>query len=129
MFVLSAVAAKPGASINDVARATMTDRSSAAAIVDRLVELGYATRTAAGDDRRRASVALTSRGRSAVTSAASPAPTALLIEGLEQLPASQRRSLARGLVALTRAMGIADQPAPMLFEDALQSRTRPRGER
>ena len=125
MFVLSAVATAPGCSINDLAKATMTDRSSVATIVDRLTETGYATREASGDDRRRASVVLTARGRRAVTTVQSPAPTALLIRGLEKLSPTQRRDLARGLTALTTEMGIADQPAPMLFEDA----RRPHGER
>jgi DNA-binding MarR family transcriptional regulator len=117
MFVLSAVDTAPGCSINDLAKATMTDRSSVANIVDRLTESGYVTRGASGDDRRRASVVLTARGRRAVSTAESPAPTALLIEGLEKLSSTQLRELAHGLVALTIEMGIADQPAPMLFED------------
>jgi DNA-binding MarR family transcriptional regulator len=117
MFVLSAVSATPGCSINDVALATMTDRSSVANIVDRLVETGYLTRAASGEDRRRASIALTTRGTSAVKTAASPAPTALLIAGLVKMSATQRQALARGLVELTREMGIADRPPAMLFED------------
>jgi DNA-binding MarR family transcriptional regulator len=120
--VLSAVDAAPGCSINDLAKATMTDRSSVATIVDRLAETGYVTREASGDDRRRASIALTPRGRRAVGTAASPAPTALLIKGLEKLAATRLRELARGLVALTTGMGIADQPAAMLFEDAHSER-------
>jgi DNA-binding MarR family transcriptional regulator len=122
MFVLSAVNATPGCSINDVAVATMTDRSSVANIVDRLVETGYLTRQASGDDRRRASIALAPRGTSAVKTAASPAPTALLIAGLVKMSATQRQALARGLVALTREMGIADRPPAMLFEDPQQAR-------
>lgn len=117
MFVLSSVATAPGCSINDLATATMTDRSSVATIVDRLTETGYVTREASGDDRRRASIVLTARGRRAVSTAQSPAPTALLIQGLEKLSPARLRDLARGLVALTTEMGIAHQPAAMLFED------------
>jgi DNA-binding MarR family transcriptional regulator len=124
MFVLSAVDAAPGCSINEVALATMTDRSSVAAILDRLVETGYATRQAAGDDRRRASIGLTARGRSVVKTAASPAPTALLIAGLQKMSVTQLHGLGRGLAALTREMGIADRPAAMLFEDTQQRATR-----
>jgi DNA-binding MarR family transcriptional regulator len=118
MFVLSAVDVAPGCSINDLAKATMTDRSSVATIVDRLVDTGHLKRQASGDDRRRASIALTARGQRAVSTAESPAPTALLIQGLETLPPARLRELARGLAALTSGMGIADQPAAMLFEDA-----------
>ena len=122
MFVLSAVDVAPGCSINDLARATMTDRSSVATIVDRLAETGHVTREASGDDRRRASISLTARGRRAISTAESPAPTALLIRGLEKLSATRLHELARGLTALTTGMGIADQPAAMLFEDAQHGR-------
>jgi DNA-binding MarR family transcriptional regulator len=127
MFVLSAVDAAPGCSINHLANATMTDRSSVATIVDRLVETGHIRREASGDDRRRASISLTARGQRAVVTAESPAPTTLLIRGLEKLPVTRLRELARGLVALTTGMGIADQPAAMLFEDAHRERRPRRG--
>ena len=127
MFVLSAVDVAPGCSINDLAKATMTDRSSVATIVDRLDETGHVRREASGDDRRRASIVLTARGRRAVSTAGSPAPTALLIQGLQRLPPTRLRDLARGLVELTSGMGIADQPAAMLFEDAHRERRPRRG--
>jgi DNA-binding MarR family transcriptional regulator len=117
LFVLSAVAAAPGCSLNEIADATMTDRSSAAAIVDRLVEQGHVTREQSGDDKRRASIEITARGRRATQSAA-PAPAALLVDGLRGLSPSQRQTLARNLVNLTRAMGIDDEPAGLLFEDS-----------
>lgn len=115
-FVLSAVDAAPGCSVNDIAQATMTDRSSVAAIVDRLVDDGYLTRDRAGEDRRRALITLTSSGRRA-SRKAPPAPTALLVAGLGALTTPELRGLTRGLVALTHGMGIADEPAAMLFED------------
>jgi DNA-binding MarR family transcriptional regulator len=121
LFVLSAIADAPGCSVNDIAEATMTDRSSAAAIVDRLVEQGYITREQSGEDRRRAAIALTARGKRAKKDAA-PAPTALLIAGLKSLSAAQLRELTEGLAALTEGMGIANEPAGMLFEDARPAR-------
>lgn len=125
-FVLSAVAASPGCSVNDIAAATMTDRSSAAAIVDRLVEQGYLTRDRSGDDKRRASIAITASGRRAM-GRSMPVPTALLVDGIRKLSSSQLAALARGLAALTEAMAIADQPAGLLFEDVpTRSRTRRR---
>lgn len=116
LFVLSAVGAAPGCSVNDVAETTMTDRSSVAAVVDRLVQHGYLTRDRAGDDKRRASISITPRGRRA-TGKAAPAPAALLIAGLRNLSLTQLIGLARGLVALTAGMGIGNEPAGMLFED------------
>jgi DNA-binding MarR family transcriptional regulator len=120
MFVLSTVIASPGCSVNDIAAATMTDRSSAAAIVDRLVEEGLVTREQSGEDKRRAVVTATARGKRAKTKAA-PAPTMLLLAGLRSLSASELRTLADGLVALTKAMGIADTPPGMLFEEGTRA--------
>lgn len=117
LFVLSAVAETPGCSVNDIAASTMTDRSSAAAVVDRLAATGYVKRAQSVHDRRRASVSITPAGRRAMLRKA-PAPTAVLIDGLRRLPPSELASLSSGLDALTRAMGIAHEPAGMLFEDA-----------
>lgn len=117
LFVLSAVVDTPGCSVSEIAQLTMTDRSSVAAVVTRLAERGYVTREQAHDDRRRASIVITSDGRRAMRRA-SPPPTALLIAGLRELPIAQLRALSNGLVSLTRAMGIANEPATMLFEDS-----------
>ncbi len=127
LLVLSAVSATPGCSVNDIAQATMTDRSSVAAIVERLIDGGYVTRVPSADDRRRASITITSKGRRA-TVKAPPSPTALLLKGLGRLSSVELRGLTRGLVGLTEQMGIADEPAGMLFDDAV-SRVRPRRRR
>ncbi len=116
VFVLTALATGDGMSIGDVAEATMTDRSSAAAVVDRLVELGYVDRNHSEQDRRRAVITGTTRGRTALHKAAPP-PTAILIRAVGSLSKNERRHLAAGLTALTRAMGIVHEPAGMLFED------------
>jgi DNA-binding MarR family transcriptional regulator len=126
LFVLSAIADSPGCSVNEIAGATMTDRSSVASIVDRLVQQGYITREQSGQDRRRAAIALTARGKRTKKDSA-PAPTALLISGLRSLPASRLRELTDGLLALTEGMGIANEPADMLFEESQpRRRSRPR---
>lgn len=117
LFVLTTVDSAPGSSMNDIAAATMTDRSSVAAIVDRLVELRHVTREQAAHDRRRAQISITARGRRAIADAA-PAPTMLLIAGLQSLPPAPLRALAQSLTMLTHHMGIATEPAEMLFEDS-----------
>ena len=117
VFVLSAVIASPGCSMNDVAEATMTDRSSVAAVVDRLAAAGMVTRKPSGRDRRRASIEITARGSRAMRQA-SPPPTALLLAALRHLSPEELRGLRAGLLALTREMGIAHQPAGMLFEES-----------
>jgi MarR family transcriptional repressor of emrRAB len=120
-FVLSAVNSTPGCSLNDVAAMTMTDRTSVAAIVERLLEERYLTRAQADDDRRRASLAVTPRGQNALREAAPP-PTALLVAALRALPASDRAHLSHSLPRLAAQMGLADEPAGMLFEDERSAR-------
>jgi DNA-binding MarR family transcriptional regulator len=120
-FVLSAVNNAPGCSLSTVAATTMTDRTSVAAILERLVEERYVTRVQAQDDRRRASLTITPRGQRAIGEAAPP-PTKLLVDGIRSLPPADREALSHGLSALTDRMGIANEPAGMLFEDARASR-------
>jgi len=115
-FVLTAVDKTPGCSLNDIAAATMTDRTSVAAIVERLLQGKYVTRNQSDDDRRRASITITPRGQRAL-GAAAPPPTSLLVDGLRALSPTERATLAGGLMALTEKMGIADEPAGMLFEE------------
>jgi DNA-binding MarR family transcriptional regulator len=125
LFVLTVVSDQPGASVNEIAEATLTDRSSAAAVVDRLVEGGFVVRTQSPDDRRRAAITITAAGKRAMKGA-SPPPTVALLSCIRALSARDRRHLAAGLTALTREMGIADQPAGMLFDDAPPRRRRRR---
>ena len=117
LFVLSALRDGAPASLAELAERTMTDRSSVSTVVDRLVASRYATRRPSPDDRRRAAIRITASGRAAV--ARSPrSPMTLLLAGLEALPPARRKALARELEGLTAAMGLADAPADMLFEDA-----------
>ena len=118
-FVLSVLTERPGAAVNDLAEATLTDRSSVASVVDRLVAQGYVVREQSSSDRRRASVSITVAGRKAMKDAASPPPTVALIRAIESLDRSEKRSLATGLTALARAMGVDHEPAGMLFEDSV----------
>ena len=124
LFVLSVVAERPAASVNEIAVATMTDRSSVAAVIDRLVENGYAKRETSNEDRRRAAIRITALGRRAMRRAVPP-PTAVLLRSIRSLSASEIRGLATGLGAVTRALGIADEPAGMLFEDAPRRSRKP----
>ena len=116
IFMLSALGDGDGASISELAERTMTDRSSAAAVVVRLIDAGLVVRSTPVTDRRRAAIKLTPRGR-AVLRKAPRAPGALLLEGVESLPRATQASLARALRSLTTAMGINRTAAGMLFED------------
>ena len=124
-FVLATIAQRPGASVNEIADATMTDRSSAAAVLDRLVERGHVVRQQSKRDRRRAEFTITIEGRIAMRRAPTP-PTVALVNGISALSRTQRRELANHLTALTAAMGIGNDPAGMLFDDTADARRRQR---
>jgi DNA-binding MarR family transcriptional regulator len=125
-FVLSVLTERPGASLNDLAKATLTDRSSAAAVVDRLIEQGYVVREQSPTDRRRASLSITATGRRAMRRASAPPPTVAMITAMRSLGREEQRSLSTGLTALAKAMGIDHEPAGMLFEDSVRSSSRRR---
>ena len=112
LFVLEQLVKAPGASLNELAALTHTDRSSVSAVVDRLVAAGLATRAAARDDRRRAEVRITAGGR-AILHRAPPAPTELLLSGLKRLPRASLEQLGVTLSALNEALGFHE--ADMLF--------------
>ena len=123
LFVLRALATGESASLSELAESTMTDRSSVAAVVDRLLDGGFVKRETSSEDRRRASITITGAGRAMLKRAPKP-PTALLMAGLEGLSASRLRALAAGLSALSREMGLEHGPAGMLFEDGVPESTR-----
>jgi DNA-binding MarR family transcriptional regulator len=101
----------------------MTDRSSVAAVVDRLFDAGYVVRGVSRVDRRRAAIVLTGAGRAVLARAPQP-PTVLLVDAINTMEPAQRAALATGLAALASAMGVADEPAGMLFEEVRASTTR-----
>jgi DNA-binding MarR family transcriptional regulator len=112
LFVLEQLVKAPGASLNDLATLTLTDRSSVSVVVDRLVAAGLASRSPSREDRRRAEVHITAAGRK-ILDRAPPAPTDLLLAGLRKLSSSRRRSLGIALTELNQRLGFRD--AQMLF--------------
>jgi DNA-binding MarR family transcriptional regulator len=116
LFVLRAVQDGAEASLSEIAGRTLTDRSSVAAVVDRLLAGGLVERGTSGVDRRRAAITIRPEGRRVLRRAPAP-PTALLVAGLEQVAPGQLQALAEGLGALTDAMGLSAQDPGMLFED------------
>jgi len=128
LYVLRALSDDANASLSELAARTMTDRTSVKAVVDRLVAGGLVTKRTSKEDRRRAAVRITPKGRTVLRGAPRP-PTALLIEGLEQLDRADLRRLARGLRALTHAMQIDGERAGMLFEDEPEPRAGKRATR
>lgn len=116
LFVLRQLAERPAESLSELGERTMTDRSSVADVVERLAERGLVRRSTSTADRRRIAIEITAAGRRALAGAPEP-PTALLMQGLERLDERALASLADGLERLVQSMGLASEPAPMLFED------------
>jgi DNA-binding MarR family transcriptional regulator len=117
LYVLDELSASGGPlSIKELADATMTDRSSVAHIVDRLVEKGYVTRGWQAADRRRAEVRITEAGETLARSAP-PAPTMRLLSGLRELPKSDIEALAGIMTRLTDELGLSDEPVRLMFDD------------
>ena len=116
LFVLQIVGEDTDASLSQIAARTMTDRTSVAAVVERLVAARLVLRAQSPIDRRRASVSITAKGRAALRRAPT-SPAGLLVAGLEMLDRRELTALASGLTALTRAMGLSQKRPGMLFED------------
>ncbi len=123
LFVLRALSHQQGASLSELAERTLTDRSSVASVVDRLLLAKLVTRTTDARDRRRALIEITAAGRAVLTRAPQP-PTALLVDALTLLSRATLVALSNGLTALTDAMDLRDEPAAMLFEDHEPTRSR-----
>lgn len=115
LFVLSQLESAGALSINELAQATMTDRSSVADVVDRLAERRLVRRSASAEDRRRAEVRLTAAGRNLLRRAPS-APTTLLLDGLSGLSTTEVHSLSAGLARLCEELGLTEEAPGMLFE-------------
>ncbi|HTK50021.1 MAG TPA: MarR family winged helix-turn-helix transcriptional regulator [Gemmatimonadaceae bacterium] len=128
LFVLHALSDGDEASLSDLAARTLTDRSSVAAVVDRLLDAKLVVRGTAAADRRRAAITLTAAGRAVLARAPEP-PGALLISALQALPERRVAALADGLTALVGAMGVSGDAAGMLFEDGESSAPRKRAAR
>ena len=116
LFTLQLIVASPGQSLTELARRTITDRTSAAGMVDRLEARGLVERRAGTTDRRRTEIFATAQGRR-VLGRAPRAPTQQVLDGMAAMDPGELRLLARTLGALVAAMGIAGEPALMLFED------------
>lgn len=113
LFVLQQLQGRDGLSINDLARATLTHQSSVSVVVGRLVSSRLVRRSLAAGDRRKASLALTPKGRALLARAPEPVQAGL-VRALDGLTAAERRTLAALLGKWTRSAGI-DAALPPLF--------------
>lgn len=116
LFVLDQVAANPGASLGELATLTLTDRSSVAAVTEKLLARGLLERRRSSTDRRRVEIFPTTQGTETLRHAPHP-PTRLILDGLESLDDDRLERIASGLESLVTAMGLVDEPNSMLFEN------------
>lgn len=114
MFVLHELNRESPLSINDLAERTATDQSTVSVVVNKLVEKGFVTRGRSRSDARRAALALTPQGRSAVRKLPPPIQHAL-IDRVRRLPAERVRALAEMLEQVVGALG-AEHPS-MFFDE------------
>ena len=115
LFILRELATQDGLSINELAARALTGQNTISMVVTRLGNRGLVGRHRAADDGRRVVVSLTPTGRRLVRWAPEP-PTARVLTALIRMAPVEVGQLARGLLALTDAMGTPASAAGMLFE-------------
>lgn len=115
LFVLRQLAVTPRASLSDVASRARTSQSSASEVVAVLVRRSLVARSRASDDRRRAELTLTAKGR-AILARAPVTVQEELIAGFERLDAHEQRALVDGVEAWLAAAGLEGVPSTMFFE-------------
>lgn len=125
LFVLQQLGDGRERSLNELAERTLTDRSSVAAVVERLQGHRLVDRAADPTDRRRAAIRITAAGRR-LLNRAPDAPTTGLIGALRKLTPRELTTLAHSLDRLTAALGASHEPPSMLFADDSAAKRRPR---
>ena len=98
--LLSAIASREPATLNDVARAVARGAPAVSRSVDSLVRAGLVERTQDPNNRRRLALRLTETGREALSSRASA--NSSLQQKLERLAQSELRALERAIEILER---------------------------
>ena len=116
LFALHELAREDGLSMSTLAERLHALPNALSPLIARLEQRRLVNRATAEDDRRRAVLRLTARGRSVVRRAPEP-PTVELIRALETLPARDLDGLTTGLTAVLGALHEDWGKAPILFED------------
>ena len=116
LLVMQRLAEAPSLSVNELANRTFTHQSTVSVVVTRLVSRGLVRRSRAGDDARRAELALTASGRVLLQRAMSSA-LAQLIDALDAMPTSRLRLIGGCLDSVVDALGVSAEPPGMFFED------------
>src|SRR5690348_9746495 len=116
LLVLQRLSEAETLSVNELAELTFTHQSTVSVVVARLVGRGLVRRSRADDDLRRVELALTPAGRVLLHRAMSSAQMRL-IDAVDAMSTTQLRTMGEGLQRLVSALGVAEEPAGMFFED------------
>lgn len=116
LLVLQRLSEAETLSVNELADRTYTHQSTVSVVVTRLVKRGLVARTRADDDARRAELSLTTSGRALLKRAMGAAQTHLM-DALDDMPSTQLQLIDRCMEDIVQALGVADEPAGMFFED------------
>lgn len=116
LFVLAQLSQSSAASLSELAERTLTDRTSVAAVVERLEAVHLVTTQRADIDRRRVMVHITAAGTRRLASAPA-APTAMLIAALHRLAPAEVRGVCASLGRLVEELGWGHEAPGMLFEE------------
>ncbi len=111
-------------SVRDIAAGTRTDPSTVSVVLSRLERRGLVTRKRSAKDSRRLEIRLTKRGHAVNANAPSPVAQAKLIDALERLSNRDATKFAALLAHIVEAMGVADEPVRMIFDDQINRRPR-----
>jgi DNA-binding MarR family transcriptional regulator len=119
LFVLTTLgaSAKP-MSVGELAECTRTDQSTVSVVVGRLIKRGLVHRARSAEDTRRVDLTLTARGKGVLRKTPTTVAQRKLADALSDLAASESAELARILKEIVDAMGEADAPARMMFDEA-----------
>ncbi|MEO7095552.1 MAG: MarR family winged helix-turn-helix transcriptional regulator [Polyangiales bacterium] len=123
LFVLLKLAGERALSINELAARTLTHQSSVSVVVGRLVAAGMVVSTRSETDARRVEIALTRKGRAAL-SKAPEATQDRLIAAIAALPRPRRKALAEALELLADSMSPRGKTPRMLFEEPTETKRR-----
>ena len=103
LYILQELQARPGQSINELARSTYTHQSSVSNVVGRLFDSRLVTRTQSKEDARRVNISISASGRSLLKKAPRTEQERLLA-ALKRLSTSELADLARTLSLLSELL-------------------------
>lgn len=113
LFILSKLADAPAPSVNALARRVHAHQSSVSVVVDLLVQRGLVVRAPDPADRRRRTIALTTKGRGLLRRAPDTVQSHL-VQAIAALPSPKRSALRAGLEAVVTTIGGPSRPALFL---------------